>query len=375
MTDQSVADSEVAETGAVGAATGAETAPKLEMMGSRQFPNWLAEENVSLAFTTYQTGKLFLIGLRPDGRLSIFERTFNRCMGLWTSPDTLYMSTLYQLWRFENALLPGQAHEGYDRVYVPQVAYTTGDLDIHDIGIDTDGRPIFCNTLFSCLATVSDRYSFEPIWKPPFITKLAAEDRCHMNGLAMADGKPKYVTAVSKSDIADGWRDRRNDGGVVIDVPSNEIVASGLSMPHSPRVYRGKLWVLDSGTGFFGQIDEKTGRFEPMTFCPGYLRGLSFHGDFAVVGLSLARNNKTFQGLTLDDNLKARDAEGRCAIQVIDLRSGDIVHWMRIEGIVEELYDVAVLPGVRRPMAIGLKSDEIRRTLTVAPDLDGDPSA
>ena len=120
---------------------------------------------------------------------------------------------------------------------------------------------------------------------------------------------------------------------------------------------------------------DMSGRFEPIAFCPGYLRGLSFHGDFAVVGLSLARNNKTFQGLALDDNLKARDAEGRCALQVIDLRSGDIVHWMRIEGIVEELYDVTVLPGVRRPMAIGLKSDEIRRTLTVAPDLDGDPTA
>lgn len=373
MSDQSIADSGVIESDAAAADSGA--APKLEMMGSRQFPNWLAEEGVSLAFTTYQTGKLFLIGLRPDGRLSIFERTFNRCMGLWASPETLFMSTLYQFWRFENALLPGQTHEGYDRVYVPQVAYTTGDLDIHDIGVDTNGRPIFCNTLFSCLATVSERYSFEPIWQPSFITKLAAEDRCHMNGLAMADGEPRYVTAVSKSDIADGWRDRRSDGGVVIDVASNEIVASGLSMPHSPRVYRGKLWVLDSGTGFFGQIDVEKGRFEPIAFCPGYLRGLSFHGDFAVVGLSLARNNKTFQGLALDDNLKARDAEGRCALQVIDLRSGDIVHWMRIEGIVEELYDVTVLPGVRRPMAIGLKSDEIRRTLTVAPDLDGDPTA
>jgi len=365
MSDQVLSDNQAA---ASPAAQGGE--PRLEMMGSRQLPNWLAEEGVSLAFTTYQTGKLFLIGVRPDARLSIFERTFNRCMGLFASPDTLYMSTLYQLWRFENALLPGQSHEGYDRLYVPQVAYTTGDIDIHDIGVDRDGRPIFCNTLFSCLATVSERYSFEPLWQPSFVTKLAAEDRCHLNGLAMADGVPKYVTAVSQSDIADGWRDRRLSGGVVIDVESSEVVASGFSMPHSPRLYRDRLWLLDSGTGFFGEVDVKRGAFEPIAFCPGYLRGLSFHGDYAVVGLSLARNNRTFQGLPLDDNLKARDAEMRCALQVIDLRTGDIVHWLRIEGVVEELYDVVVLPGVRRPMAIGLKSDEIRRVLTVPPNVD-----
>ena len=339
--------------------------PALEISASRQFNSWMAEQGMSLAFSTYQTGKLFLIGLRSNGQLSVFERTFARCMGLWASPDRLYMSSLYQLWRFENALEPGQLQNGYDRLYVPQVGYTTGDLDIHDIALDSSGNVIFVNTLFSCLATVSDRYSFVPLWQPPFISKLAAEDRCHLNGMAMDNGQPRYVTAVSQTDVADGWRERRRYGGCVIDVASNEIVLSGLSMPHSPRLHRDQLWLLNSGTGYFGKVDVKRGTFTPVTFCPGYLRGLAFVGDYAVVGLSKMRGNKTFSGLALDDNLAAKGVETRCGLQIIDLRNGDIVHWLRIEGMVEELYDVVVLPGVRQPMALGFKSDEIRRTITI----------
>ncbi len=341
--------------------------PQLEITCSRQFPEWMAERRVSLAFTTYQTGKLFMIGLQPNGRLSIFERTFNRCMGLYGDGQTLWMSTLYQLWRLENIVAPGElVDDGYDRLYVPQVGYTTGDVDAHDIVVTDDGRVVFANTLFNCLATISHTHSFAPLWMPPFISKLAAEDRCHLNGIALDRGTPRFVTTVSQSDIVDGWRDRRRDGGCVIDVESNELVASGLSMPHSPRLYRDQLWLLNSGTGDFGRIDRATGRFEPLAFCAGYLRGMAFTDDFAVVGLSQPRENKTFTGLALDDNLAKRDAEARCGLQVIDLRTMDVVHWLRIEGVVTELYDVVVLPNVMRPMLLGFKSDEIRRTISIA---------
>lgn len=340
-------------------------APQFEAMASRGFTSWLDDQKLSLAFTTYQAGKLFLIGLQSDGRLSIFERTFNRCLGLWGDGQTLWMTSLYQLWRFENALEPGQAANGFDRVYVPQVGYVTGDLDIHDVAVDADGRVVFVNTLFGCLATTSDRHSFVPLWKPPFLTRLAAEDRCHLNGLAMEAGRPAYVTCVSQSDIADGWRNRRRDGGCVIDVRTNETITTGLSMPHSPRVYRDQLWLLNSGTGDFGRVDRATGQFEPVAFCPGYQRGLSFVGDYAIVGLSQCRENRTFQDLALDEDLKARDADPHCGLCVIDLRTGDLVHWMWLQGIVRELYDVIILPGVRRPSAIGFKTDEIRRTITI----------
>ena len=341
------------------------TVPALEINASRQFTNWMLEKKLSLGFTTYQAGKLFLLGLQPNGRLSVFERTFNRCLGLWGDGQTLWMSSLYQLWRFENVLERGQLASGYDRRYVPQVGYTTGDLDIHDLAVEASGRVVFVNTLFGCLATISETHSFIPVWKPAFISRLAAEDRCHLNGLAIENGKVKYVTAVSQSDVADGWRDRRHDGGCVIDVESHEIIATGLSMPHSPRVYRDKLWLLNSGTGHFGFIDRSTGRFQKVAFCPGYLRGLSFHGDYAIVGMSKSRENKTFSGLELDQNLKSSDAEARCGVQVIDLNTGDVVHWIRLEGVVLELYDVVVLPEVVRPQALGFKTDEIRRVLRV----------
>jgi uncharacterized protein (TIGR03032 family) len=343
----------------------AAAAPALEITTSRQMLAWLAEHKLSIALTTYQIGKLFLLGLKGNGELSVFERTFNRCMGLCPADNGFYMSSLYQVWRFTNVFEPGQTQNGYDRLYLPQVGYTTGDLDIHDMAVDADGRLVFVNTLFGCLAGLSDTHSFKPLWRPPFISKLAAEDRCHLNGLAMKDGRAAYVTAVHVSDVVDGWRDRRADGGVVIDVQRNETVAGGLSMPHSPRWYRGKLWLLNSGTGEFGHIELETGRFVSLAFCAGYMRGLSFQGDFALVGLSKPRENKTFSGLPLDEKLRSRNAEARCGVQVIDLRTGDAVHWLRLEGIVDELYDVIPLPGVRCPMALGFKTDEIRRVISV----------
>ncbi len=344
----------------------ADPSPTLEINASRQFVPWLAEQQCSLAFSTYQAGKLFLVGLQPNGRLSVFERTFERSMGLCVQGNTLWLSTLYQLWRFENALAAGQTHEGYDALYVPQMSYVTADLDIHDVAVPTAAAcPLFVNTLFSCLAQPSLTHSFVPVWQPPFITKLAAEDRCHLNGLALRDGQARYVTAISQSDVADGWREQRQAGGCVIDVPSSEIIATGLSMPHSPRWYRDRLWLLNSGRGEFGYIDQATGRFEPVAFCPGYLRGLTMMGDFAVVGLSEPRHNQSLQGLPLDEALVAKGATPRCGLGVIDLRSGDLVHTLRISGVIHELYDVAVLPQVRRPMALGFRQDAIRRVISM----------
>jgi uncharacterized protein (TIGR03032 family) len=344
-------------------------APSFGINTSRQFLAWMAEQKLSIALTTYQIGKLFALGLKPNGELAAFERSFNRCMGLCPSADGngFFLSSLYQIWRFENSLGAGEHADGFDAVYIPQMGFTTGDCDIHDMATDANGELVFVNTLFSCLATTSTTHSFRPLWRPPFISRLAAEDRCHLNGLALRDGQPAYVSAVSTSDAADGWRERRGDGGVVIDVASNEVVASGLSMPHSPRWHQGRLWLCNSGTGEFGCIDLDTGAFEPLSFCAGYLRGVAFHGDYALLGTSKPRQNKTFSGLPLDDALSQRNVEARCGIQVVDLRSGDAVHWVQFEGIIDELYDVITLPGIRNPSLIGFKNDQIRRLISIEP--------
>lgn len=336
----------------------------LMMESSRQFPNWLEQTGGSLCFTTYQAGKIFFIGLGAKG-LSVFERTLERCMGMCVAGDDLFVSTLYTLWRFRNVLPPGQLHDGYDRLFVPRTGHVTGDIDIHDIARGPDGKPVFVSTLFSCIATVSETDSFTPVWRPPHVTRLAAEDRCHLNGMAMKEGAPAFATAVSTTDVADGWREHRRDGGVVMDVPSGEVVAGGLSMPHSPRLHQGRLFVLNAGSGELGEIGLKDGRFTPIAFCPGYLRGLSFVGNFAIVGSSKLRDNRAFTGLALDDALAKHKVAARCGLFVIDLATGDVAHWLKLEGLVEELYDVAFLPGARRPMAIGFKNDEIRRVISV----------
>ena len=348
--------------------------PRFEIQASRHFTNWLAGQGASLAVTTYQAGKLLLLGTRPDGKLSVFERSLPRCMGLAVSPGALHVATLSQLWRFRDLLAgtPGapvpSGYAGHDAIYAPRRCWVTGDLDAHDLALLPDGRPIFVNTLFSCLATVDEEHSFAPLWRPRFISRLAAEDRCHLNGLAMGeDGQARYVTAVGASDVADGWREHRAAGGLVIDVASGETVAGGLSMPHSPRLHRGVLYVLNAGSGEFGRVDVASGRFEPIAFCPGFLRGLTFLGDFALVGLSLPRENRTFTGLALDAALTARGAEARCGVMAINLATGDAPHWLRFSGAVEELYDVAAIPAVRAPAAIGFIGDEIKRFVSFDP--------
>ena len=351
-----------------------------QVLASQQFLDWLNAEKVSLTFTTYQSNRLFFIGLKPDGSLGVTMRTFERPMGLYATPQTLIMATRYQVWRLENLLEKGQILKDRDKMYVPRQSWMTGQLDLHDLALAVPSvgkgkvqavearKVVFVNSLFSCLGTLSDRYSFKFLWKPPFISKLAPEDRCHLNGLAVVEGKPAYVTACGRSDVTDGWRDQRRNGGCVIDVESNEIVASGLSMPHSPRFYGDRLWLSNSGVGEFGYIDLTTGRFETVTFCGGYLRGLAFWGDYAIVGLSKPRE-QTFSGLVLDERLANKNAEAFCGLQVIDLKSGDIVHWLRVEGVITELYDVAVLPGVRYPGCIGLQeTEELRRIVTRDPN-------
>lgn len=291
-------------------------------------------------------------------------------MGLAVTSNgrTIALATQYQIHRFDNVLPAGDtSKDGFDALYVPHAGWVTGDVDAHDVAFGNDERPLFANTLFSCIATVSDDHSFRPIWQPPFISKLAPEDRCHLNGMTLEAGHLRYVTAVSRSDVADGWRDHRRDGGVVIDVASGDVVAEALSMPHSPRLHAGRLWLLNSGAGEFGYVDLKSGRFKPIAFCPGYARGLAFVGNYAIIGLSLARENGTFSGLQLDDSLQSRGGAARCGLAVIELDSGNMVGSMRIEGVIRELYDVAVLPNVVCPSLVGFKSDEIRFMISIEP--------
>jgi uncharacterized protein (TIGR03032 family) len=263
---------------------------------------FLGSQRIAIAASSYQSGKLYLIGQNVDGGLLVHERFFHKAMGICVADrDTILLATLFQIIRFRNVLEREQTiNDLHDACYVPRELFTIGELDVHDIGLMPDGGIVFVNTLYNCLATTSARHSFRPLWKPPFISKIVQEDRCHLNGLAMDAGGPRYVTAVSRSDTVDGWRDRRANGGIVIDVQSGAVVLGGLSMPHSPRMYNGRLWLLNSGTGEIGWIERgplaEDARFRALAFCPGFVRGLAFHGRHAFVGLSKPRHER-FEGL------------------------------------------------------------------------------
>ncbi len=358
------------ETTAVEETAQAKPEEKVEYSVSGGLVARLAQLNISFAFTSYQSGLLYFIGRNQQNGINIHQAALPKPMGICMSDDgELTMTGGYQIMRFRNILEPEQRiNNTFDACFVPRTVHVTGHLDAHDVGINSEGQPVFVNTRFNCLATVSPKHSFKMLWKPPFISALVDEDRCHLNGLAMADGKPRYVTAVSRSDTIDGWRDRRADGGIVIDVESNQIVCKGLSMPHSPRIHNGKLWLLNSGTGELGvvEIDKHgKGKFEPKVFCPGFLRGLAFHGNFAFVGLSKPRY-KRFEGLPLDQKLKDVDSEPWCGVQIIDLSSGTCVDWFRIDGKIAELYDLEVLPEVVTPMAVPPESKEAASLVTFA---------
>lgn len=344
-----------------------ESSAFFQLFSSPEFAPWLQEKRISIAFTTYQTNRLILLGSNSQGRLAINERLFDKPMGLYAHDESLYMSTRYQIWRFDNRLLPTETHQNGDRLYVPSKCYTTGNLNVHDVVLDDTGKLLFVNTDFSCLATVDSRYSFVPLWQPPFISKIASEDCCHLNGLAMVDGKATYMTACSSTNNPAGWRDYRQQGGVVLHLPSNEIIATNLSMPHSPRWYQGKLWLLNSGTGELGYIDK--GKFTPITFCQGFVRGLAFWENYAFVGFSKLRT-ANFTGLELENRLKAQGKVPLCGLMVIDLRNGDIVHSLIIEGAVEELFDVVVIPNTLRPRALGFQDEDIERLINF-PDSQG----
>ncbi len=333
--------------------------PALQIPPSQGLAAWLQGGGISLAFTTYRANRLLFLGTGAGGpaQLKLHERLFDRPMGLFVAGQSLWMATRCQLWRLDNLLAPGQLHQGGDRLYVPAASFTTGDVNAHELVLGADGQPIFVNTAFSCLATLAPLCSFAPTWAPAFITKLAGDDRCHLNGLALKDGLPTWASACGGSGEPSAWRNHRSGGGVLIHIPSGELAATGLSMPHSPRWHEGRLWLLNSGTGELGWIEH--GRFHSLVALPGFVRGLAFAAGCAVVGLSKLRSPQ-FTGLPLEERLIAEgNPGGCCGLRVIDLASGEVLHGLDLPEPIDELFDVVVLPGVRQPRALGLQGEEI----------------
>jgi uncharacterized protein (TIGR03032 family) len=330
---------------------------------SDSFAAWLSQASGSIVLTTYQAGKVGMIGW--DGRqVTLLFRDFPKPMGLDLDGPRMLLATHHQVIELANApLLAYEFLEGqpgrYDALYLPRVTHDTGDLNVHDVAFGADGLWLV-NTRFSCLCGPSRDYSFIPRWRPPFLTEVVPEDRCHLNGLAMESGRPRFVTALGETDVVGGWRERKADGGVVIDVPSGEVVLRGLCMPHSPRLHDGSLWVLNSGRGELWRIDRESLRHEVVCTLPGYLRGLCFVGSVALVGLSTIREKHIFGGLAVQE----RSPRLHCGVAIVDVRTRRQLGLFEFTEGCTELFDVRFLPDVRRPMILSAEKEVTRQAVT-----------
>ncbi len=341
----------------------------LRSVHTSNLPQILADGRFSLLVTTYQAGKLVI--LRSDnGVLNTHFRNFMKPMGLAVQGGKLAIGCSIDVWEFHNvpAVCPKlepdnkQQPTRHDACFLPRRSHTTGDVQIHEMAWVND-ELWFVNTAFSCLATRSDADSFEPRWRPSFVTELVPGDYCHLNGLAMRDGRVGYVTALGETNTVGGWRENKRNGGLLVDVGSNEIVARGLSMPHSPRWYRDKLWLLESGHGSIGTVDLQTGRYEAIAQLPGFTRGLSFFGPLAFVGLSQVRESAVFSGIPLVERLEERT----CGVWVLNIETGETVAFCRFEEAVQEIFAVEILAGCCFPDLINHDAELLGRSY-VLPD-------
>jgi uncharacterized protein (TIGR03032 family) len=326
------------------------------------FSLWLKQQKVSFAFSSYDAGCIYLIGSSDDNLIVNFIN-LQRAMGIAYANGKLWVAGFQHVFRFENHLANGEISNGYDAVFLPRAQYLTGNLDIHELGLDTEGNPIFAATKYSCLAGLSETKSFKHIWSPDFISKIVPEDRCHLNGVGFHNGKPRLVSYIGPSDLIGGWRIHRENGGVIQDLETGRKF-NNLSMPHSPRLHSdGFIYALDSGKGHLRYYGDFPGASEIVCLCPGFLRGLSFHNDFALVTVSLPRDG-VFNNLKLQDNIESRKGEAWCAVLVIDLVKCCIVHWLRFEGPTRELFDCTFLDGIQSPAAIAPSDPMIANRIT-----------
>lgn len=332
---------------------------------SSNLPQILRQLRASLLITTYQAGKL-IIARADESLLNTHFVPFAKPMGLASEPGRLLVGSAVGIHVFRDVpslsrrLEPPDRH---DAVFAERRYHVTGDIDIHEMGLDRAGCCWFVNTRFSCLCTLDAAHSFVPRWRPPFVSALAPEDRCHLNGLAMVDGEPRYVTALGPTDTPRGWAANKKNGGVLLDVSSGDIVARGLSMPHSPRLYRGALWLLESGTGTLARVDPGSGHVEPVARVPGFARGLDFAGPWAFVGLSQLRETNAFTDIPITQD----NADRVSGVWVVNIDTGKTVAVLKFSDAVQEIFAVQLLRGAQYPEV--LQSDNaLLRSTYVLPD-------
>lgn len=308
---------------------------------TESFRQLLEQARCSLVVSTYQAGQVVLVRAQGQGVNTHFVG-LTKPMGLAWRQSQLAIGVPGQIITYRNLPAVGpKADQGdaVDACYVPRATHITGEIDVHEMGYADDGQLWFVNTRMSCLATTSVDYSYEPRWRPPFITAYDLSDRCHLNGLGFRDGKPRYVSMLGTTDTGGGWRANKVSGGVIMDVDTSDVLVDELCMPHSPRWHRDRLWFLSSGAGqLMCAVPGKSA--EVVAELPGFARGLDFIDRYALIGLSQVRESAVFAGLPLT----RRVAERKSGVWVVDTTNGETVAFLQFTGNVQEVFEVKALP-------------------------------
>lgn len=332
---------------------------------SAHVPELLLKLNCSLAISTYQAGKVIFLSPKNEDQLIQLPRTFEKPMGiaLLEESDKMAVACKDEVIVFANSKELASTYpkkkNTYDALYMPRATYHIGQLDIHDLSWGEKGL-YAVNTLFSCIISIDDNYNFTPYWTPSFIKGMKSEDRCHLNGMVMINGKPKYATAFNQGNSMQSWREGVTTDGVLMDVETNEIVAENLKMPHSPRMFDGELYLLFSATGEIVKVDPKKGSYEIITRLNGFIRGMALYKDFLFVGLSkLRQNSSAFAKLEIAK--KALHA----GIAIIHLPTGSFYGEIKYNASVDEIYDIQVLPGKIRPNIFNTIQPEYKTGLSI----------
>lgn len=317
----------------------------------------------SILMSTYQSGKIILMGEHND-HFDIRYAEFPRPMGMYAKGGKLWAGLghgIYQFANFEGVCRTLEDGKRYDACYLPQSIHFTADIDIHEMEYCND-ELYFINTKFSCLCIKDAHSSFKPIWKPPFISLLQPTDKCHLNGFCTRDGVPRYVTALGVSDAPLGWRQTKAHGGILMDIVSNEVLAHGLSMPHSPRFHQGKLWLLESGKGTLAYYDFETRSVVDVAHVPGFTRGLDMVGDLAFIGLSKVRESATFSGLPITKLPKRVSG-----VWIVHITTGKIISFVEFTKGADEVFAISVLPHAKMEL-LDSTSEHSKSHYLVAPE-------
>jgi uncharacterized protein (TIGR03032 family) len=330
-----------------GAGEGGSVAEPIKVHDSGEVVPLLNRLRCSLAISTRPTS-LVLFGA-ADMTPTLAACPLYRPMGMAVDGNRIAIAGANELFIFMNVQsiakdFPERPNY-YDAVFVPRAMYFTGYCDLHDMAFD-GGAILAVNTRYSCLCVIDGQYNFTPIWQPPFISGLAPEDRCHLNGMAFTDRRAQYVTMLGMSDSPEGWRDGMAEGGVLMEIVNGRVLTGGLSMPHSPRLFGQRLFVLEGGRGNVLEIDRASGAKRVVARLPGFTHGLAEFGGVLFVGMSKLRDRRGPRDLPIEQD----GGEGLMAgIAAIDLATGIVLGTLEFLNGVEEVYDVHVMPNILRP--------------------------